>query len=255
MRLAAIAVWISVILASATEAAAQDFRVETDVFLDKKKEPVSQYLTLFKAGVVYDFMREAPHEVTIYDVQRGRFMLLAPTRTVQTTVTLDQLLQLTAQIQAQASLSDDEDVRFMAEPKFDVRYDPSERLIELASKRLTYAAKGIEPPNGDAGIVRRYENFANGYARLNGLRLGNMPPFARMQLNEQLAQHGWVPEVVTKKVVSRAAFGKEVEIRSRHLFSWRILPTDEGKIDETYRQMQTFQNVRLEEYLNWPKTR
>jgi hypothetical protein len=251
MRELTIAVTAWLFLAAPGLVHAQDFRVETDVFLGKQKEPTAQYLTIFRGGVVYDFLLGDPKEVTVHHVQQGRFLLLDPVRRVQTTVTTDDLLRLSARLKAEALASKDPDVRFLAEPSFDVTFDSQQRRVVLTSPLLTYEAKGLQP--GDAGIVRRYRDFADGYARLNGIRLGNIPPFARMQLNEQLAQHGLAPQEVIRSVPSKAAFGKEVEIRSRHLITERILPTDEKKIGEADNYLQTFEHVELANYLQWPK--
>ncbi|MBW3596361.1 MAG: hypothetical protein KY475_03690 [Planctomycetes bacterium] len=255
MRAAFVAV--AALLTAAAPAAADDFRVETDVFLEKKA-PVAQYLTLFRGGFVFDFVLDeseesAIEEIAIYDVPRQRFVLLSsPKRGVQTKLTLDQLFQLTAQVQARAAISEDADVRFMANPVFDIRpFDPQERRIVLSSKRLTYSAVGIVPP--EESIVRRYERFADGYARLNGIRPGNLPPFARLNLNEQLAAHGLVPKEVTKTVVAGAVFGKQIQVRSRHLFTWRLLPTDQDKLDAADSRMQTFKHVDPATYLKWPE--
>jgi hypothetical protein len=257
MKLPGAVIACGLVLAAGPLTAADDFRVETDVLVGEKKEPIAQYLTLFHGGRVYDFMLDEPHETTIYDVRGGRFVLLSPGRQVRTEIDLDHLLRLITDVQFHAAASDDADVRFMANPVFEISFDEAERRVKLGSRRLTYTAQGIAPqprPGGDpAGIVRRYQGFADNYARLNGIRLGNLPPFARMQLNEQLASRGLVPEVVEKTLVSRAPFGKEVKVRSRHLYTWRLIGSDEEKIARASRDLNSFKHVPLGEYLRWPE--
>lgn len=254
MRLAPIAAlaW-AVAVGTTSLVLGQDFRVETDVFLDAdKNKPAAQYLTLFVGGRVYDFMYEEPKEITIYDVKGERFLLLAPDRREQTTLTCEQLLQFTAAIQAQASQSRDEDIRFLANPSFDVQFDSRTNAITLLSKRLKYTAlpSAIEPPN--ESVVRRYRNFADWYARMNGVRLGNMPPFARMELNAQLEARGMIPGEVIKTMTPRAVFEKETSVRSKHLFTWRILPSDQKRIEEADSYISTFKHVDPSVYLKWP---
>ncbi len=254
MRLTPIAAMAWAVLIGTTAAWGQDFRVETDVFLDnrEKSAPAAQYLTLFVGGRVYDFMYEEPKEIIIYDVKGERFLLLAPDRREQATLTCEQLLQFTAAIQAQATQSRDEDIRFLANPSFDVRHDPSTQRVTLASKRLQYAAipSAVAPPND--GVVRRYRNFADWYARMNGVRFGNMPPFARMELNAQLESRGLIPGEVIKTMHPRAVFDKETEVRSKHLFTWRVLPSDQKRIEEADSYLSTFKHVEPGVYLKWP---
>lgn len=245
---------LSLALAPAV-ATAQNFRVETDVFVGNKKpqEPVAEYLTLFDGASVYDFALSDTKEVTIYYIQKEseKFVLLDPDRRIKAELSLDELRAHTANLKAEAANSGDANVQFLVNPVFEVTVKEPDRLITLVSKQLTYTAKGIVPR--EEGVCRRYAAFADGYARLNGLRLGNMPPFARMQLNEKLLELGWVPEEVTRTIPAQAVLAKDVEVRSHHLFSWRILPTDEKKIAEAHNYKATFKPVSLAEYLKWPQ--
>jgi hypothetical protein len=242
---------MAVLVPTPAVALAQDFRVETDVFVGKNKEPAAQYLTVFKAGVVYDFMLNKPEEVIIYDVKRGRFVLLDPARRMQTEVTLEKLRELTADIKLAAANAADENVRFLADPMFEIRLNPAGQRIRMVSKRLVYEAKGAAPP--DAGIVRRYADFADGYARLNGLRLGNMPPFARMKLNDQLVEQGWTPVEVVRTIPGQAVLAKDFEVRSHHLYTWKVLQTDEERMSQADRYLQAFDETDIANYLNLGK--
>jgi hypothetical protein len=243
---------IASIILLAPPAAAQDFRVETEIFVGKNKEPAAEYLTVFKAGIVYDFMLQSPEEVIIYDVKRGRFVLLDPERRLQAEVTLERLRELTADIKLAAANAEDENVRFLADPVFDqIKLNPAEQKIRMVSKRLTYEAQGAVPP--DAGIVRRYADFADGYARLNGLRLGNMPPFARMKLNEKIAEQGWTPVEVVRTIPGQAVLAKDYEVRSHHLYTWKVLPTDEQRMAQADRYLQGFEGADIARYLNLAK--
>ena len=65
----------------------EDFRIETDVFFDSEDEPAISTLTLFRGTTVYDFMGDKNEEITILDINRGRFVLLDCQRKIKTTVT------------------------------------------------------------------------------------------------------------------------------------------------------------------------
>lgn len=78
-------------LCTASLTAAQDFRVETDVFVGRKQEPVAEYLTLFYGNYIYDFLLTDAQEITVFDVARNRFILLDPSRQVKTELTTSQV--------------------------------------------------------------------------------------------------------------------------------------------------------------------
>ena len=52
---------------AAWRCAADEFRVETEVFADGTKEPAVQTRTIFSEGVVYDFLLNGVEEITIFD--------------------------------------------------------------------------------------------------------------------------------------------------------------------------------------------
>src|SRR5687768_601071 len=81
--LAVLAVLMVVLCDSAAHA--QNFRMETDVYLGNKKEPICQTLTLFADTMVYDFIygpdeknkeEQKITEVTVFDMNSGRVVLL-----------------------------------------------------------------------------------------------------------------------------------------------------------------------------------
>src|SRR5262245_28311693 len=75
----------------AASALAQDFRIDTEVFVRDQKEPVIETLTLFSDGRVYDFLIGA-QEITIFDPAHGHFTLLDPQRKLRCTVANQELL-------------------------------------------------------------------------------------------------------------------------------------------------------------------
>src|SRR6185436_19830728 len=86
---------LALLLAGPLAAVAQDFRMDTEIYVDddKKKPPASETLTIFKDGRVYDFVLTDPQEITIFDPQRGKFTLLDPVRKMKAEVATQDLLQ------------------------------------------------------------------------------------------------------------------------------------------------------------------
>ncbi len=82
---------------------AEEFRIETDVFVNQAKEPAVQTLTIFSGGVVYDFLLTGVEEITVFDRDRNRLVLLDTKRKVKTELTLDRILTYVAQMKTQLS--------------------------------------------------------------------------------------------------------------------------------------------------------
>ena len=121
--------------------AAEEFRVETDVFVDGGKEPAVQTLTIFSEGVVYDFLLTGVEEITVFDRDRNRLVLLDTKRKVKTELTLDSILTYVAQMKAHLSEGDQE---FLLGEEMKATKD-EEGWLSLTNGRVTYRAEGVTP--------------------------------------------------------------------------------------------------------------
>jgi hypothetical protein len=225
---------------------AEDFRVETDVFLGGEREPVAQNVTLFSGGLVYDFPLIGPQEITVFDSGRGRFVLLDVPRKTKATLTTQELLQTTAAIKVQAQELDGV-FAFAADPQFQVEAGGQEGWLTLSSSLLSYRAKGIKPRL--TATADTYREFADWYARLNATRPGNLPPFPRLELNRSLAERQQVPEEVELTVEPKNRWaGRKLVVRSHHIFNWRLSNTDRKRIETAGTYMADFQALSFQEY-------
>jgi len=225
---------------------AQEFRVETDVFVGSQKKPVAQNLTIFVSGLVYDFPLMGPNEIAVLDPSRGRFVLLDTERKIKTTLTTQELLEFTASMKAQAQDAEGV-VAFALNPQFDPSFDEQTGWLTLSSKLMTYRLKGSKPKQ--AAAVDLYRQFADWYARLNATRPGNLPPFARLELNKAAAERGLIPEDVELTVASSYRLvGKTMAIRSHHMINWRLPGTDRKRIDEAGDFLVNYPAVKFQEY-------
>ena len=108
---------LSMVRASiASSATANDLRIETEIFVEDDSTPASSCLTLFSGTTVYDFLNHESSlgDITVFDVSRGRFVLIDAQRKLKTTFTKDYLLKFFEQIKTQAS---DEVVARFVTPK------------------------------------------------------------------------------------------------------------------------------------------
>ncbi len=226
----------------------QTFRMETDVFLGDKKEPICQTLTLFSDGLVYDFLTNGEaNEVTVYNMNAQRMVLLDTKRAVKTVLGSEQLIQHTASMKAVAS--DDNPVfHFAAHPKFDVKFDEFDNVLTLSSPTMTYWAKGVKPEHAAAALT--YQEFADWSARLNACRAAQLAPFARMELSREMAERGFVPEEIKRTIVTPGRFGdRKMEVRSRHLTNWILSTKDRKRIEIVGEQISKFEVVSLKVFL------
>lgn len=227
-----------------TRVAGQDFRVETDVFADDAKEPIVQNLTLFAGGVIYDFLLTEPEEVTLLDLSRARLVLLSPGKKLRTDLPTDQVLKFVAMLKTQSPSA-----RLVAliDPQFEESYDEMTHRLRLTSKHVIYEVKYVEPKATDA--ARRYQEFADWYARLNSMRPDNPPPFGRIRLNKVLADKNLMPEEVTRTVVMKSGLlEKRYTATSRHLVNWQLTNTDRKRIDDVGEYLTSFRSVPFRDY-------
>ena len=80
-------------------AQANDFRMETEIFVEGSIQPTAKSLTLFNGSTVYDFLSGSDQqgEITVFDVRRGRFVLIDSQRKLKTTLTKEYLTKFLEQ--------------------------------------------------------------------------------------------------------------------------------------------------------------
>ncbi len=231
---------------------AQDFRMDTDIFIGTSKEPVAETLTLFSNSRVYDFMLTDSREIVVFDQGRGEFTLLDEKQQIKTTVTTQEALDHAFALKVQASQEPETLFAEAADPKFEeTTEDKTENeqtvsYVKLAGKKIQYDANGARPKFN--GAVLSYTDFATWCARLNAMRPGNLPPEARITLNRALAGKGVLPKEITRTITLEGLTKKKSEVRSRHLVNWTLSNEDMKRIDRAHDGMVKFQFVEFKEY-------
>jgi hypothetical protein len=223
---------------------AEDFHVESSVFSGKDPKPVSQNTTIFRAGVVYDYLSDKT--VAVFDKRRGRFLLIDPARKVKTEVKTDELQQFCDDLQERAAKDGNAYVKFLATPKFDKTVDEKTAELVLKSQYMTYRISTLKAETDAA--AQQYREFSDWYARLNAMT-NHTPPFARMAVNEELLNRGLVATQVQLNIPKQLLIGgHSVSLRSEHQITWKLLKLDLDKITETETQLGTFTPVSLEKF-------
>lgn len=250
--------WAVLVAAIPASAVGQDFRIDTEVFvgpLDKKDlKPAAEMLTIFTNGIVYDFLLAEPREITLFDPLRGRLTLLDESRQLKASLSTQEVLDYVLSLESYATQSKDELFAFAAHPQFE---SSSESLtqngqslvqITLSGQPLTYSALGQRPQQTEA--VRQYRQCADWFARLNAARPGNLPPGARLALNQALADQGLLPLEVTRTITSYGTFGraKKLEVKTRHLVNWTLSGEDRKRLEHAGDCLVNFQDVSFDQY-------
>jgi hypothetical protein len=227
-------------------AAADDFRIESKIFVGNAIAPSSENLTLFRGGQVYDFLTK-PSETTVFDKPRGRVILLDPARKVRTEIKADKLLAFSEELKVWAARQSDPFLKFAADPRFEQKLDARGELL-FTSEFISYRVATVKA-NTDA-VAQQYLEFADSYARLNALtNPGSVPPLPRLAINAALFKTHVIPERVQMTMPAHQRFGKATTLRSEHSIAWRLLESDLQRIDEADESLVTFTPVPLEHYL------
>jgi hypothetical protein len=237
----------------AATALALDFRVETDVFLGTEKDPIAENLTLFSDGQVYDFLLSGSPEITIYDPARGQFKLLDTQRKLRSSVSTQRLLEMVEGMETQIGKGDDSFLKAIANPKFETKVEQFEEndetrvRITLTSKGITYKVVGQRPQHPAA--VHAYRQFADYFSRFNAVRLGGLPPGARLALDQALAERGLIPIEIER---TDSAPGRKLEVRSHHLINWILSKQDRQRITEAGNYLAELKEVDFDEHRLMP---
>lgn len=222
---------------------ADDFRVETDLFVGKQKEPVATYLTLFSGQTIYDFVLNEPKQVTVFDTLRGRFILLDVERGVKTELKLQDIEAFHAELRERAA--ERGEPIFPANTQYSF-VDEGEWHV-IAGEAVEYRARGVTPKH--AGAAEQYRLFADWYAQLNAMRPGNPPPYVRMELNRALAERNLMPEEIQRTMTVGRFPPRQLEARTQHLMNWILSDQDHKQIRRVGDQLQEFTSVSLQEFI------
>lgn len=226
------------------------FRINNKVYAGKEKNPVSQSVTMFYKGRVYDFMSN-PDETIIFDPELQRFLIISALTKTQCAVTLDEVETFERMMKEAIPKVKDEFIKSCLSPEFEISQDPETDEWVYSAPRLTYRVKAQKEEN--PGDALRYAQFANKYALLNVILVPqSIPPFARIAVNNDLAQKRLIPGEITitlQAEVKPLSFnqGKET-IRTTHVFVSGLGDYDMSKIRKAGENYGRFKQVSFTDY-------
>ena len=239
-----------------TTCVAQEFRIETDIYVDNRQKPASENLTIFNSDAVFDFQlarkSDTPVEVVIYNFADGKFVLLDPSRKIKYEVDQEKLKHFVK------SLQDDTEFRkrmpFLFKPEFEASYDEQKGLVTLQSEYLTYRCRGEQ--SRQQKPMTRYFEFIDQYALLNVTDPRKFPPFARLELNKIIREKSLMPKSVEMEMTLKSATStRKIQAKSKHFVIWKLSKTDQTRIESATKMMSEFKTVGIEEYRQLNRTR
>jgi hypothetical protein len=179
-----------------------------------------------------------------------RFVLLNMENGTRTEVTTrdvtDFLARFESRLKSMLEKKPDAVIQFVADPKFEEKFDESAGKLTLSSPLVTYAL--VLSPCQSAAPAGQYREFSDWYARLNLLLTpGALPPFARLAVNAAVAKRKAIASQVTLTITS-PKLGRRQTIRSTHRVVRPLTAADIEQVDRISKAMTDFKPVDFEKY-------
>ncbi len=241
------AMLIAAVIGAVPTASAEEFRIESKVFVDNNAAAASESTTLFADSRVYVFLN-SPREITLLDIPRNRIVLIDPSRKVRTELTTEKLANFVEQLRVRASQQNDPLIKFAAEPKFDESRDDAGYMI-FASPQLTYRVHTTKSSN--PAITRACREYSDWTARLiTMVHPGSLPPFPTLAINAAMERESLFADEVERTVAPQSRLGKKPSVmRSEHALEPRLTGSDRRRIQEVGEYLVNFPEVSLDQYL------
>ena len=231
------------------ESFAQDFRVESRVYVGDNEVPASENLTLYSGGLAYDFQlatdeTHEPIEIVIYDSRQRTFVLLDTVRELRTDIADFELLKMLENLRS--AVEQNEDLDFLMNPQFEKTFDIDTGWIALTNNDITYRARGEAPR--DLSAMPFFYEAQDQFTRLSASDPKRLPPFARLALNSEIRRQGLFPAEIEVNMRSGTVAKKEFRAHSNHVVVWQLSKQDQRRIDEAKSRWMTYEKVALGEY-------
>lgn len=230
----------------ASQAAAPEFRIETDVYVGEEVEAVSHTVTLFEESAVYEFTDNPAQTIVYREPGEGRpaqFIILDPATHRRTDVEAERVTKLMDKLSGWAKEQKDPLLTFSADPQFEESFDSDSGDLTLANKQWTYRVATV--PADNKAALARYRAFTDRYAELTSMLENTPPPRPRLALNEALVKHGVAPVEIRRTI---GGDDKNL-VRATHLFTWRLSRDDRARLDEARQQVTSFEKVENKAFL------
>ncbi len=223
----------------------RQWMVTTRVFQGSETTPAETHAIAYQNGVYYDFPADENQPWTIFDLPRDQVVLLDREHRQRTSLTTEQLMQLTAH--AQTGITDaqqrerfgmDAEATQTNDLQFAVQYTDTQ-----------YQVTGVRPAHAD--ITAQYGRFVDWVCRLNIARPRGVPPFARMKLNALMTSQNVIPKetsVTLTRYLGTNRTPATIRLKSTTMLEREIEDRLMGQIQDAQTMRVVFQEVPWEQY-------
>lgn len=225
---------------------AQQFRIETQIYIGAEAETASENTTLFAGGLVFDVQQKGgqTHEVAILDPQHRKIILLDRFRQVKLELDEIQLIKMADSLRKQTSTN--KAAGFLVNDRFEENVDLDNGTATLTSPLIKYTVTGRRP--SDVRMLPQYNQFIDYFTRMKFSDPHAFPPFPRLRLNETLSKLGWIPTEVTIDIDENMLFKEGLKATSKHTMIPNLSDKDLATVSQLKVQWLNFKPVSLNEY-------
>lgn len=236
---------------AATAVEAQQFKIESQIYINGEDQPSSSNVTMFSDGLVFDFQSKGTqsHEVTILQPKQHQTILLDRLRQMKLVLDDVQLLKMADALRRETS--QDEVAGFLVNERFEETIAFENGTATLKSPSITYTVRGSRPT--DLKVFPIYSNFIDAFTRLQVSDPHAFSPFPRMRLNETIRKLGWIPTAVTVTFAPNPIMKDGLTATSKHTFIARLSAADQKQIAAIKSEWLNFESVDLYEFRHLKK--
>lgn len=238
-------------IAVASGVDAQQFKIESQIYINGEDQPSSSNVTMFSDGLVFDFQSKGTqsHEVTILQPKQHQTILLDRLRRMKLVLDDVQLIKMADALRRETS--QDEVAGFLVNERFEETINYDNGTVTLKSPTIAYALRGSRPT--DLKVFPIYSNFIEAFTRLQVSDPHAFSPFPRMRLNETIRKLGWIPSEVTVTFQSNQLMKQGLTATSKHTFISELSSADRTQISEIKAEWLNFESVDLYEFRHLKK--
>jgi len=235
----------------ATGVSAQQFKIESQIYINGEDQPSSSNVTMFSDGLVYDLQTKGTqsHEVTILQPKQHQTILLDRLRRMKLVLDDVQLIKMADALRRDTA--QDKSAGFLVNERFEETISFDNAAATLKSPTIAYTVRGSRP--ADLKVFPIYSNFIEAFTRLQVSDPHAFSPFPRMRLNETIRKLGWIPTDVTVTFQSNPLMKQGLTATSKHIFISELSSADVAKIAELKADWLNFESVDLYEFRHLKK--
>lgn len=224
----------------------QQFKIESQIYINGEDQPSSSNTTLFSDGLVFDLQTKGPqsHEATILQPKQHQTILLDRLRRMKLVLDDVQLIKMADALRRETA--QDKSAGFLVNERFEERLSLDNGAATLKSPTIEYSIRGSRP--ADLTVFPVYSNFIDAFTRLQVSDPHAFSPFPRMRLNETIRKVGWVPSEVNVKFKSNPLMKQGLNATSKHTFIADLSASDLETIATLKNEWLNFEAVDLYEF-------